>query len=62
MNEARKEGRIERKNDGINSLNAELIPIWHLLALLEANHILHVSRIRIKETKEEGRKERRKKK
>ena len=29
-------------------LNAELNPICHLLALLEAHHILHVSRIRIK--------------
>ena len=27
-------------------LNAELNPICHLLALLEAHHILHVSRIR----------------
>jgi hypothetical protein len=32
----------------INSLNAELILICHLLALLEAQHILHVSRIRVK--------------
>jgi len=31
-----------------NSLNAELNPICHLLALLEAHHILHVSRIRVK--------------
>jgi len=29
-------------------LNAELIPICHLLALLGARHILHVSRIRVK--------------
>jgi hypothetical protein len=30
-------------------LNAELIPFFcHLLALLEAHHILHVSRIRVK--------------
>jgi len=35
----------------INSLNAELKPIFHLLALLEAHHILHVSRIRVKEIK-----------
>jgi len=33
----------------INSLNAELNPICHLLALLGAHHILHVSRIRVKE-------------
>ena len=32
----------------INSLNAELNPICHLLALLGAHHILHISRIRVK--------------
>jgi len=32
-----------------NSLNAKLNPICHLLALLGAHHILHVSRIRVKE-------------
>jgi hypothetical protein len=32
----------------INTLNAELIPICHLLALLGAHHILHVSRISVK--------------
>jgi len=32
-----------------NPLNAELNPICHLLALLGAHHILHVSRIRVKE-------------
>jgi hypothetical protein len=31
-----------------NPLKAELNPICHLLALLRAHHILHVSRIRIK--------------
>ena len=31
----------------INPLNAELNPICHLLALLEAHHILHISRVRI---------------
>jgi len=31
-----------------DSLNAELNPICHLLALLGAHHILHVSRIRVK--------------
>jgi len=31
------------------SLNAELNPICHLLALLGAHHILHVSRIKVKE-------------
>jgi hypothetical protein len=33
---------------GINPLNAELNPFCHLLALLGAHHILHVSRIRVK--------------
>jgi len=31
-----------------NSLNAELNPLCHLLALLGAHCILHVSRIRVK--------------
>jgi hypothetical protein len=31
----------------INTLNTELNPICHLLALLGAHHILHVSRIRV---------------
>ena len=30
-----------------NPLNAELNPIRHLLALAEAHHILHVSKIRV---------------
>jgi len=30
-------------------LNAELNPICHLLALLGSHHILHVSRIRVKD-------------
>jgi len=32
----------------VNTLNAELNPICHLVALLEAHHFLHVSRIRVK--------------
>jgi hypothetical protein len=32
----------------INSLNADLNPIYDLLALLGAHHILHVSRMRVK--------------
>jgi hypothetical protein len=32
----------------LNPLNAELNPIYHLLALLGAHHILHVNRIRVK--------------
>jgi len=34
--------------DPINLLNAELNPICHLLELLGAHPILHVSRIRVK--------------
>ena len=33
----------------INPLNAELNPICHLLALLGAHHILHVSGLRVNE-------------
>jgi len=33
----------------INPLNAELNPIYHLLALLGAHPILHVSGVRVKE-------------
>jgi len=31
-----------------NALKAELYPICHLLALLGAHHILHISRVRVK--------------
>jgi hypothetical protein len=31
-----------------NPLNAELNPIYYLLAILGAHHFLHVSRIRVK--------------
>ena len=31
----------------VNPLNDELNPICHLLALLGAHHILHVSRVRV---------------
>jgi hypothetical protein len=31
----------------VKALNAELNPIYHLLTLLEAHHIFHVSRIRV---------------
>jgi len=31
----------------INPLNAGLNPICHLLALLGAHHILHISRVRV---------------
>jgi hypothetical protein len=33
----------------LNPLNAELNPICHLLALLGAHHIFHVSWIRVKD-------------
>jgi transposase len=33
---------------GINPLSTELNPICHLLALLEAHHILHVSGPRVR--------------
>ena len=41
----------------INTLKAELNPICHLLALLGAHHILHVSRIRVKENMKTSAKE-----
>ena len=34
-------------NSGFKGLNAELNPICHLLALLGAHPILHISRIRV---------------
>ena len=34
----------------INPLNAELNPIRHLLAVVGARHIVHVSRIRVKDS------------
>jgi len=39
--------RIFFVKTNLNPLNAELNPICHLLALLGAHHILHVSRIRV---------------
>jgi len=39
---------IQKQRWIVNPLNTELNPICHLLALLEAHHILHVSRIRVK--------------
>jgi len=42
------EGR-EHLPDDLNPLNAELNPVCHMLALLGAHHILHVSRIMVKE-------------
>ena len=34
----------------LNHLNAELNPIRHLLALVGARHIVHVSRVRVNKT------------
>jgi hypothetical protein len=33
-----------------NPSNAQLNPIWHLLSLLRTHHILHVSRLRVKQS------------
>jgi hypothetical protein len=45
-----RQGRRRRKLlDDLNPLNTELNPICHLLALLEAHHIFHVSGLRVKE-------------
>jgi len=44
-------GRIQLS---LNSLNAELNPICHLLALLGVHHFLHVSRIRVKDCVRKG--------
>ena len=40
--------KVLRTRLTFNPLNAKLNPICHLLALLGAHHILHVSRIRVK--------------
>jgi len=42
--------QIPRVQNSLNPLNAELNPICHLLALLGADHILHVSRIKVNAT------------
>jgi hypothetical protein len=34
--------------NAFNPLNTEFNPVCHLLALLGAHHILHISRIRVK--------------
>jgi len=41
-------------NPCINPLNAELNPICPLLALFGAEHILHISRKRVKHTLDNG--------
>ena len=44
----------EYSNTKFNPLNTELNPICHLLALLGAHHIFHVSRIRVNENPSYG--------
>ena len=41
-------GKLNLKDDKLNTLNAELNPICYLLALLGAHHFVHVSRIGVK--------------
>ena len=51
INDLPRSARLHRalsRDPKSNPLNAELNPICHLLALLGVNHILHVSRIRVK--------------
>jgi len=43
-----KDVAISGERNVINPLKAELNPICHLLALLGAHHIFHISRIRVK--------------
>jgi hypothetical protein len=38
---------ISENHDLVNPLNAELNPIHHLLALVGAHHIVHVTRVRV---------------
>jgi hypothetical protein len=40
--------KLKAENSSLNPLKAELNPICHLLALLRAHHIFHVSRVRVK--------------
>jgi len=42
--------RNGEQRERFGPLNAELNPICHLLALLGAHHILHISRMRLKAT------------
>ena len=43
----KRSGCLRKSSRNITPLNAELNPICHLVALLGAHHILHVSRIRV---------------
>jgi hypothetical protein len=46
--------RLDQTETDFNPLNSELSPICHLLTLLGAHHILHVSRVRVKTVGEKG--------
>ena len=48
MFSTRYEGNLDLYKVVTDPLNAKLNPICHLLALLRAHHILHISRIRVK--------------
>ena len=39
--------RVMKSKCNLNPLNAELNPIYHLLALLGAHHIFHISGLRV---------------
>ena len=43
--------KLDSQVDVFNTVNAKLNPICHLLALVGAHHILHVSRIRVNRAK-----------
>jgi hypothetical protein len=48
---------LDLKGEGyelFNPLNAKLNPICHLLILLGAHHILHVSRIRVNDLQQKN--------
>ena len=47
-------GLYSNPDDSFNSLNTELNPICHLLTLLGAHHILHVSRVRVNYYTQQG--------
>jgi hypothetical protein len=47
-------GLSHYKQREFNPLNAELNLICHLLALLGAHHILHISRVRVKKDEVTG--------
>jgi hypothetical protein len=48
INRQDEDGKTAPETSCLNPLNAELNPICHLLELLGAHHILHVSGVRVK--------------